>query len=195
MQTQEELITYICRALCTDVSEELTLLLGSTERIAQINAPFPKITYEEAIMKLHKVGYNVCWGETLTWKLEQKLSSMFNTPFFIYEFPITGETLLHRTHTEKTELSICADLFAPEGYGEIASAAEATTSKKELKEKLKELNIAPQDRQWYMSLKRFNLLGQSGFAIGLERLLWWLCKLDNIRETSLFPRMYSKVYP
>ncbi len=195
IRTQEEMVTHICHALSKEAAEELCMLRGSAESIAYVKAPFPKITYDEAIERLQRAGCHIHWGEPLSRKVEQQLSLMFDTPFFISEFPVNGETFLHKSHPEKPELSLCADLIAPEGYGEIAGAAEATTDKKILLKKLKELKIEPADHQWYMSLKRFGPTPQSGFALGIERLLQWICKLDNIKEATAFPRAYENIFP
>jgi len=194
IQTQEELLTHICHVLCNEVSEELTLL-GSNERFAQITVPFTKLTYDKAIDCLQQVGCNVYWGQSLDWKMEQTLSLMFNKPFFVSEFPINGETFIYKTHPKRPELSLCADLFAPEGYGELASAAELITNKRAMQKKINELTIDPKDVRWYINLKRFGSFTQSGFAMGIERLLQWICKLSNIADAHAFPRSYQDNYP
>lgn len=134
-------------------------------------------------------------GEPLSSDLEHKLSLMFDVPFFVSEFPVSGETFFHKSNPERPELSLCADLIAPGGYGEIAGGGEAITNRKVLLGKLKEMKIDTADRRWYLSLRRFGFAPQSGFALGVERLLRWVCKLENIKEATAFPRTYSQIYP
>lgn len=195
IQVEEELIAYVCRALCQDVVDELGSLRGSISDLERVRTPFPKITYDEAVERLQGTGCSINWGEPLSWALEHKLSTMFDVPFFVNEFPVSGETFFHKPQIEKPELSLCADLLAPEGYGEIASGGEVLSDRKVLIEKLREMKIEPSDRRWYLSLKRFGCGPQSGFALGVERLLQWVCKLQDISEATVFPRTYDRIYP
>jgi asparaginyl-tRNA synthetase len=195
IKVQENLVEYICQILCRDVSEELCLQRGSIESLALVRAPFPQLTYAEAIERLQNVGCKIHWGEALNWKMEQKLSMMFSKPFFIREFPISGETFFHKPNPQKPELSLCADLLAPEGYGELSTGGQMITNKKTLLKKLQEINIEPADRKWYLSLKRHRNVSQSGFALGVERLIQWVSKIGDIKKTTAFPRTQDKFYP
>ena len=194
LQVQEEMVAHTCQELSKD-DEDLVFLRGSIENLNLVKAPFPRLTYDEAVERLQIANRCIHWGEPLGWKNECALSLMFDRPFFVTDFPISNETYFNKSNRDKPELSICADLLAPEGYGEISSAAETITDKKELLEKLEELQIEQADRRWYLSLKRFGSTPKSGFAIGAERLLQWICKLENISEATSFPRTYQQNYP
>jgi asparaginyl-tRNA synthetase len=192
---EEAMVARICRLLCEKVADELCFLRGSIAGLEQVRAPFPRITYDEAIDRLQAVGCRVNWGEPLSSDLERKLSLMFDVPFFVSEFPVSGETFFHKSNPERPELSLCADLIAPGGYGEIAGGGEGITDRKVLLGKLREMKIEPVDRRWYLSLRRFGAAPQSGFALGVERLLQWVCTLENINEATAFPRRFRQIYP
>lgn len=193
IRAEEELIADICQVLCKEATNELSLLRGSISNLKQIRTPFPKITYDKAVERLQQAGCKINWGEPINSEIENKLSMMFDIPFFVSEFPVSGETFFHKSHPKKPELSLSADLLAPEGYGEIASGGETITDKKELQRKLREMKIENADRRWYLNLKRFSSKPQSGFAIGIERTIQWLCRLKNVKEATMFPRTYDLI--
>jgi asparaginyl-tRNA synthetase len=195
LRAQEEMVTHICHELSKDAVEELRFLRGSIENLNRVKVPFPRITYDEAVDKLQAAGSRIHWGEALSWEIEHELSVMFDRPFFVTDFPVSGETYFHKSNPAKPELSLCADLLVPEGYGEISSAGETITDKKELLRKLREIKIEPADRRWYLSLRRFGSAPKSGFALGVERLLQWVCKLENVEEAIAFARTYERIYP
>jgi asparaginyl-tRNA synthetase len=194
LQVQEEMVAYVCQELSKD-DEDLVFLRGSTENLNLVKAPFPRLTYDEAVERLQKAKRCINWGEPLSWENECVLSLMFDKPFFVTDFPTSNETYFNKSNPDKPELSLCADLIAPEGYGEISSAAETITDRKELLKKFKELQIEQADRRWYVSLKRFGTNPKSGFAVGTDRFLRWICKLENISEATCFPRTYRQCYP
>ena len=194
LHLQEEMITHVCQELSKD-ARDLVFLRGSIENLNLVKAPFPRLTYDEAIERLQGTKQCIHWGQPLTHKDEHALSLMFDRPFFVTDFPVSNETYFHKSNPDKPELSLCADLLAPEGYGEISSAGETITDRKELLKKLKETQIEQADRRWYLSLKRFGCAPKSGFALGVERFLQWICMLEDVREATSFPRTYERSYP
>ena len=195
INVQEELVTHICYSLSKEAIEELEYLRGSIENIAKVKKPFPKLTYDKAIKMLHKDGYNIAWGEDLNWEMETHLSLRFNQPFFITEFPIGIQTFFYKSHPKRSELTLSMDMLAPEGYGEIASGGQMITEKEQMLKKMEEEKVEPKDQQWYMDLKRYGPIPHSGFVIGLERLIQWVCKLKHVREATAFPRLSDSIYP
>ncbi len=119
---------------------------------------------------------------------------MFDKPFFVRDFPVDGENFLYKFCPDRPELSLCADLLAPGGYGEIAGGGEATVKKADLLEKLKEMEVEPADRRWFLGLRRFGGCPQSGFAVGVERLVQWICGLPDVWDAVAFPRAYGRSY-
>jgi len=195
LHVQEEMVSHVCHELSKVAVEELCFLGGSIETLNRVNVPFPRITYDEAVERLQRTKHRIHWGEPFSQEIEHALSLMFDGPFFVTDFPVSGETYFHKSNPAKPELSLCADLLVPEGYGEISSAGETITDKKELLKKLKDAQIEPVDRRWYLSLKRFGYIPKSGFALGVERFLQWVCKLETVKETTAFPRTYERIYP
>ena len=195
IKVQEKLIEYICQDLAKSSKDILSILNRSTQDLERIQSPFDKITYEKAILKLQKNGSKIIWGQTIENKSEKKLSNMFDQPFFITEFPLNYETFFYEAVKEKPELTMSFDLIAPQGYGELSSGAQKITNKKELAKKMQEIQVNPKDQQWYLSLIKNSKSPQSGFAIGFERLIQWICNLTNIKETMPYPRTPESIYP
>jgi len=192
---QEQLVEYICNKLSEDAAEELTFLHRSADDLAHIRAPFLRLTYDDAIERIQKQGLDVHWGEELSWDLEYALSLCFDKPFFVKEFPMNPNTFFYESHPQKPEITLTADLLAPGGYGEIASSGQMINKKANLRRKMKDEKIEPAAQRWYLSFKKTDTVSVSGFAMGIERLIQWICKLDHVKEATAFPRKYESNYP
>jgi asparaginyl-tRNA synthetase len=192
---QEGLFAHICHSLTKDCGAELNCMGRNLKDLATIQTPFPRLTYDEAIDLLCDDGFSVVWGQRLDWELENHLSLRFNKPFFIMKSPLSIETLFHKPDRERPELTLSADLLVPEGYGEVGSSAQRISIKKALLEKMAEENIDPADQRWYMNFMQRGAFPHSGFAIGLERLIQWICKLAHVKEATAFPRLPDNIYP
>lgn len=192
---QEELVAHICHSLSEEAKEELKALGRNVEGLAEVITPFPRITYDEAIEMLQEDNESIFWGEPLSWELEKKLSLRFSQPFFITDFPVSNERFFYKSNILRPELTLSADLLAPEGYGEIAGGGQMIVEKEVLLKKMAEEKIDSADQKWYMNLRRLGSGPQSGFMIGIERFIQWLCKLEHIQEASAFPRTPDEIYP
>ena len=194
IKIQEGLIGYICRRVSRVAENELENTPRDVKELERIQAPFPRLTYDDAIRMLQKDGFDIHWGTKLDWEHQKHLSLRFDQPFFISEFPIGIETFFYQSHPQKPELTLTVDLFAPEGYGEIATGGQPIVEKRELVGKMEEEEIPPDEQKWYMDLKPACSVLYSGFAIGVERLTQWICKLKHIKEASAFPRTIDNIY-
>jgi asparaginyl-tRNA synthetase len=192
---EEAMVEHVCQSLSKQTPETLSCFQRSTEDFAKVKAPFPKLTYDEAVDLLQSDGFNVNWGQKLSWKMEKHLSLKFTIPFFITKFPLSIETFFNKSDPERPELTLSADLLAPEGYGEIGSSVQRITDKNVLSQKMTEENIDPKDQKWCLNFMPNNSLPHSGFAIGVERLIQWTCKLTHVKEATAFPRLPDHVYP
>jgi len=192
---QEQLVSYICQRLSEEAEEELEVVQRDIKELRKIHGPFPRLTYDDAIGTLQKDGFDIQWGTNLDWEHEKHLSLQFSQAFFITEFPIGIETFFYQSHPQKPELTMSVELFAPEGYGEISTGGQPTIEKEELLRKMKEEKIKPNEQKWYMDLKEMGSVPHSGFAVGVERLIQWICKLEHIKEASAFPRLMDNIYP
>jgi asparaginyl-tRNA synthetase len=195
IEIQEELVSHICHSLSEEAVETLERFNRSVKDLEKVQTPFPRLTYDEAIDMLQRDGFNVSWGQKLYWELENHLSHRFSRPFFIMKFPIGIETFFHKSDPKKPELTLSADLLAPEGYGEIGGGAQMIDEKEVLLKKMAEEKIEPGDQQWYMGFMKYDFTPHSGFAIGVERLIQWICKLKHIKKAAAFPRLSDNIYP
>jgi asparaginyl-tRNA synthetase len=195
IRVQEELVTHICHNLSKEAIEELKCLRRHVEDVIKVQTPFPRLTYDEVIEMLQRDGIDIWWGQQLNWELENHLSLRFKQPSFITEFPISIESFFYKSHPKRSELTLSVDLLAPEGYGEIASGGQMIDEKEVLLKKMAEEKIEPEDQRWYMDLRRYGFVPHSGFMMGVERLIQWICKLKHIREASAFARLFDSIYP
>lgn len=192
---QEELVAHICHSLSKEAREELRFLDRPVEYLTNVRAPFPRLTYDKVIEILQRDGLDIVWGQKLDWEMEEHLSRKFAQPFFITKFPISIERLFYKSHPDSPALSLSVDLLASEGYGEIGGGGQMLNEKGMLMKRLEEENIELGDQQWYINFVQYGSLLQSGFAIGLERLLQWICKLTDIKKAVAFPRTADNIHP
>ena len=185
VKVMERLITSICRYLSKEASEELHILKRD---LSGINTPFPRISYSKAIEVLQEEAIGIFRGQEIDAKREEHLSRKFDKPFFISHFPMGAQTFFFKSCPQRTELALVADLLAPEGYGEIATCGQMIDDFEELLRKLRAEGIDEKSYQWHLELKKIVQYSYSGFAIGIERLLMWMCGLKCIKETTMFPR-------
>jgi asparaginyl-tRNA synthetase len=195
VEVQEELIVHICHNISAEAVDTLRCFNRAVKNLVNIKKPFPRITYDDAVDTLQRDGFKIWWGQKLYWEMEKHLSLKFNQPFFITKFPVGVDTFFHKSDPEKPELTLSVDMLAPEGYGEISSGLQMITEKEVMSKKMAEEKIDPADQVWYMSFMQCNSVPRSGFAIGLERLIQWICKLAHIRKATAFPRLYDSYFP
>jgi asparaginyl-tRNA synthetase len=195
IEVQEKLVTHICHSLSKEATGELRRLKRGVEELAKVQTPFSILTYDETIEILREDGFDIQWGQQIEWDLESHLSNRYDQPFFITEFPIGIQTFFYKSHPKKPGLTLSVDLLVPGGYGEISGGGQMVDEKKLLLQKMSEEKIELEDQRWYMKLRRYGTFPNSGFVIGLERLIQWICKLEYIEESSAFPRLPDNIYP
>lgn len=192
---EEKLVAHVCHSLSKEPAALFKYTNGIPKDLAKVQPPFPKLTYDQAVDLLQRDGFKVFWGQRIDWELEKHLSQRFKSLFFITKFPLGIETFFHKSDPEKPELTLSADLIAPQGYGEIGSTAQRITEKKILLKKMAEEDIDAADQRWYMNFMQKEASTQSGFIIGVERLVQWICNLQHIKEAAAFPRLHDYIYP
>jgi asparaginyl-tRNA synthetase len=191
LSIQERLLSQIILSLLKNEVNELIKLSSPITSVDQIKVPFPRLTYEEAIEKLQRNGLKVFWGAPITREMEINLTKRFIQPFFVTNFPVGPETLFYKSVPHNHMFTLSADLLAPEAYGEIAACNELITKKALIDKRLTEIGVEMGARKWYLALKNGNLSPQCTISMGLERLLQWVCRTDNIKETTAFPRQFN----
>ena len=191
LRVQEELIEYIIRGLLeNDLTRSLILeFRGDIEPLENVKAPFERITYDEAIEILQSKNFDIKWGDDIGADEEKVLSEEIGQFFFLTHFPAHLKAFYVKLDSNRPEVSLSADLLAPEGYGEIIGGSEREDDVNVLIDRIREEGFDPKDYQWYLDLRRYGSVPHSGFGLGIERLLWWILKLSHIRDTLPFPRL------
>lgn len=194
MRFEEELVTHICQRTAEKCARELKELHADTAMLASIKTPFPKITYTEAVEKLNAKGFKLNWGEDLGYDDEKALAKEFGRPFFIYDYPTAIKAFYCKTHRDRPEVAMSADMLVPR-IGEISTGGAREDDKEMLIKRIKEMGMKEEDYDWYLDLRRYGSVPHVGFGLGLERLLTWMLNLENIIDSIPFPRTTRRFYP
>ncbi|MBI3964950.1 MAG: asparagine--tRNA ligase [Chloroflexi bacterium] len=192
---QEELVTFIVQAVLADCEPELKLLGRDLDRLANIRPPFPRITYEEALQILEEAGEPLPFGQDFGAPHETLLSNRYDRPLFVQSFPVAVKAFYMQPQPDRPELAVCADLLAPEGVGEIIGGGQRIHDLALLERRLEEHGLPREQYEWYLDLRRFGTVPHSGFGIGVERTVGWICGIEHVRETIPFPRTLYRLYP
>jgi asparaginyl-tRNA synthetase len=195
LKLQENLVEYVVKWILEKSRKELELLERDFSKLEKITAPFPRISYDEAIEILKKEGSDIEWGKDLGGDDETILSRMYEKPVFVCNYPKKARAFYMKPHPEREDVVLCADLLAPEGYGEISGGSQRNDDHDSLMQRIKEEKLPVDAYNWYMDLRKYGSVPHSGFGMGVERVLAWICKLSHIRETIPFPRMLYRLYP
>ncbi len=191
----EELIMYLVEQVITRRKEELSILERDISKLEAITSPFPRITYTEAINILKKRGYDIEWGDDFGAPHETELSKGYSSPLIIHRYPTKVKPFYMKIDPENEELVLNMDILAPEGYGEIIGGSEREDDLDSLLRRMKEEGLPIEPFEWYLDLRRYGSVPHSGFGLGLERTIAWICGLSHVRETIPFPRMLYRIYP
>jgi asparaginyl-tRNA synthetase len=195
MKVGDELITHIGHTLAREMPRELKYVGRDPDELLKLETPFPRISYDEAVEKVQESGVEMLWGDDFGWQQLEPLSQHFERPFWIVGFPTVVKPFYHEPNPRKPEVTLSADLIAPEGYDEIIGGGQRIHDYNELLKRIHEDNLDPADYSWYLDLRRWGTVPHSGFGLGIERVLMWFCKLDHIRDTIPFPRDLRRVFP
>ena len=195
MRVEEELLSYVVGRLVESCRPELELFGRRTEDLERVRTPFPRVTYGEAFEMIGGEKSGIKWGDDLGYEQEKLLTAKFDRPFFVTRYPKRAKAFYHKPDPSNPELTLSVDLLAPEGYGEITGGGERIEDYGVLLRRVQEEGLDPKSYQWYLDLRKFGCVPHSGFGLGLERVVAWICKLDHIRDAIAFPRLINRVYP
>jgi len=195
MDIQEQFVSYIVKKVLENRSEELKTLERDTAPLEKIKAPFPRITYDEAVNILKEKGLPFEWGGDFGAPDETAISENFDKPVFITHYPTQCKAFYMKPEEDRPEVCLGADLIAPEGYGEIIGGGERISDPELLIKRIEEHKLPKEDYQWYIDLRLYGTVPHSGFGLGIERTIAWICGLKHIRETIPYPRMLERIYP
>ena len=195
MKLAEEMVTYIVQRVLSKRRKELETLNRETGSLEKVEPPFPRIRYDQAIEFLHKNGSAVEWGDDFGGDEETILSQQYDKPLFIHRFPLVIKAFYMKTDPEDGRLALGMDMLAPEGYGEIVGGGQREDNLMALEKKIKAHKLPSEAFRWYIDLRRYGTVPHSGFGLGIERTVAWICGIPHIRETIPFPRMMNRLYP
>ena len=195
MRVGEELISYVVQRVLEDRAEELKTLERDTSKLEAIQPPFPRISYDRAIEMLQQAGQDIAWGDDFGAPHETALASESQKPLYVHRYPAQCKAFYMEADPENPELSLSADLLAPEGYGEIIGGGQRTASLELLERRIVEHDLPREAFEWYLDLRRYGAVPHAGFGLGVERTVTWICGLRHIRQTIPFPRTLGRMYP
>jgi len=195
MRLSEEFVTYIVQTALEKRKPQLELLGRDTTPLEKVEPPFPRISYDEAVEILHAKGLDFEWGDDFGAPDETALAEGFEKPVLVHHYPMQVKAFYMEPDPERPELSLSVDCLAPEGYGEIIGGGQRIADHDVLLQRIKEHNLPQEAYQWYLDLRRYGSTPHSGFGLGIERAVTWICGLEHIRETIPFPRMLYRLYP
>jgi len=195
MNLAEQFLEYVVQTVLKDCETELKTLERDTSFLKNIKAPLPRITYDEAVKILKDNGVDFEWGNDLGGADETIISNQFDRPVMVHRYPAAVKAFYMKRDPENPKLALALDVLAPEGYGEIIGGSQREDSLDLLIERIKEHKLPQKYFEWYLDLRRYGSVPHSGFGLGLERTVSWICGLDHIRETIPFPRMIYRNTP
>jgi asparaginyl-tRNA synthetase len=195
LQLQEDMICALVEDILSRCQEELKTLGRDVAKLKKITPPFPRLDYGEAVSWLQEQGYGIEWGSDLGAEEETVLADRYDKPVFVVNYPKKAKAFYMKENPENPQTVLCADLLAPEGYGEIIGGSQREDDHDKLLSRIREEKLPEEGYTWYLELRRFGSVPHSGFGIGLERTVTWLCGIHHIREAIPFPRTISRLYP
>ena len=195
MVLAEELISFFVERVVERRASELSTLNRDPEKLKAVTIPFPRISYDEAVQILKEKGSNIEWGKDLGGADETLLSQAYEKPIMVHRYPAKAKAFYMQPDPGQPDRALCVDVLAPEGYGEIIGGSERISDLALLERRLKEQRLSLKTFRWYLDLRRYGSCTHSGFGMGIERVVAWICGLDHVRETIPFPRMLNRLYP
>jgi asparaginyl-tRNA synthetase len=193
----EKLIKYVVKKVTENNAEDLkTLERDVSKLLPATQKPFPRITYDEALKLLDKkFRMKIEWGKDLRTIEEDKLSSLYDTPILVTHYPKKVKAFYMKESPENPDVVHGVDFIAPEGYGEIIGGSERESSLEKLKERLEEMGEDTANYTFYLDTRRYGSVPHGGFGFGVERVISWICGLDNIKDAIPFPRTMLRWKP
>jgi asparaginyl-tRNA synthetase len=201
MKLAEEFISFMVKRCLERRRSDLQTIGRDVSKLEKIEAPFPRLSYDDAVEMLqegHAKGTletKFEWGGDLGSPDETYLSAQFDKPVMVHRYPAKVKAFYMEPDPQRPELALCVDVLAPEGYGEIIGGSQRTANYDLLVKRIHEHNLPESAFKWYLDLRKYGSVPHSGFGMGIERAVAWICGLEHVRETIPFPRMLYRLYP
>ena len=195
MELAEQFLEYVVQTILKDCEKELNTLERDTTLLQNVKVPLPRISYDEAVNILKEKGIDFEWGKDFGGGDETIISNQFDRPVMVHRYPAEIKAFYMKRDPENEKLALALDVLAPEGYGEIIGGSQREDNLDLLIDRIKKHNLPLEHFEWYLDLRKYGSVPHSGFGLGLERTVSWICGLDHIRETIPFPRMIYRKTP
>ncbi len=195
MRLQEDFVSFLVARALERCAEPLKELERDTGRLETITPPFERISYSEAIPRLNELGSDIRWGADLGADDETLLSQDAGKPVFVYNYPRGVKAFYMKENPDDPRTVLNNDCLAPEGYGEIIGGSQREDDYDRLLQRITEQGLNPEAYRWYLDLRKYGTFVHSGFGLGLERTVAWICGIPHIREAIAFPRQIHRLYP
>jgi asparaginyl-tRNA synthetase len=195
MELAEQFLSYIAAHVLLTRKPELVTLERDIAKLEAIQAPFPRITYAEAIGILREAGHDAKIGDDFGGDEETVISSKFDRPVIVHRYPASLKAFYMKRDPDNPDLALCMDVLAPEGYGEVIGGGQREEDLPTLEASIDAHKLPREAFQWYFDLRRYGTFPHAGFGLGIERTVAWMCGLPHVRETIPFPRMLNRLSP
>jgi asparaginyl-tRNA synthetase len=195
MTLAEGLVASVVARVLDRRARELKVLERDTAKLEAVRAPFPRISYDEAIERLRTAGSAIEWGGDFGGPDETILAQQFDSPVMVHRYPVAVKAFYMKPDPNRPELALGVDVLAPEGYGEIIGGGERLADLDLLLKRIEEHQLPQESFEWYLDLRRYGSVPHGGFGMGIERVVAWICGLEHVRETIPYPRMLYRLYP
>jgi asparaginyl-tRNA synthetase len=195
MRLQEEFVSYVVGRVLERRQEELKELERDTQPLQRVLPPFPRVSYTDAVTRLKPLGSDMTWGSDLGADDETLLAKEFDRPVFVYNYPKQVKAFYMKENPEDPRTVLNNDCLAPEGYGEIIGGSQREDNYDKLLARIQEQGLDPDVYRWYLDLRKYGTFVHSGFGLGVERTVAWICGIPHIREAIAFPRQIHRLYP
>jgi asparaginyl-tRNA synthetase len=195
MRLQEAFVSYLVARVLQRRSEELKELERDVAPLERVQAPFARISYSDAVSRLKELGSDMTWGNDLGGDDETLLAQQYDRPLFVFNYPKGVKAFYMKENPDDVRTVLNNDCLAPEGYGEIIGGSQREDDHDRLLARIMEQGLDPKAYAWYLDLRKYGTFVHSGFGLGVERTVAWICGIPHIRETIAFPRQIHRLYP
>jgi asparaginyl-tRNA synthetase len=195
MRLQESFVSYIVARVLDRRKEELKEFERDTAPLERVTAPFPRISYTDAVAKLNSLGSDITWGGDLGGDDETLLAQQYDRPVFVFNYPKQVKAFYMKENPADPRTVLNNDCLAPEGYGEIIGGSQREDDYDRLLNRIREQGLDPEAYRWYLDLRKYGTFVHSGFGLGIERTVAWIAGIPHIREAIAFPRQIHRLYP
>ncbi len=195
MVLAERFLEYTVQFVLQHCKNEFAILERDTTKLENVKAPFPRISYTDAVEILKKKGVPFEWGGDFGAPEETAISEEFDRPVFIHRFPAKIKAFYMKPDPTNPEVALGVDCIAPEGYGEIIGGGQREEDIEALRQRIHAHGLREEDFDWFMDLRKYGSVPHAGFGLGLERTISWICGIEHLREAAAFPRMMYRIRP